>query len=98
MSHYETPEALRNDASTLADDTRSLLNATAEIADEKVAQARKRLQSALASGRIAVEDLQVRAREKARAAEECIRDHPLESVAVAFGVGTILGVLLSRRS
>jgi ElaB/YqjD/DUF883 family membrane-anchored ribosome-binding protein len=97
MSHYETPEALRNDAHTLADDTRALLNATAEVADEKVAQARKRLQSALASGRVAYEDLQSRAREGARAAEECVRKHPFESMAVAFGAGALIGVLLTRR-
>ena len=97
-SHFETPSALSHDAHTLVEDARALLEATAEIADEKVAPARKRLEEALAAGRETYEELQERVKRGARIADETVRSHPYESIAVAFGVGALIGFLVSRRS
>jgi ElaB/YqjD/DUF883 family membrane-anchored ribosome-binding protein len=97
MTRYETPNALRHDAHTLADDARALLAATADLTDEKVAEARQRLTEALESGKQTFNRLQEKATESAQAADKAIRSHPYQSMAIAFGVGALLGFLISRR-
>ncbi len=97
MTRYETPNAIRNDARTLADDARALLEATSEITDEKVAEARERLNEALAAGKQGFARLQERVSESAKAADQTIRSNPYQSLAVAFGIGALLGYLVSRR-
>jgi ElaB/YqjD/DUF883 family membrane-anchored ribosome-binding protein len=96
--HYETPDALRHDAHTLVEDARGLLVATSAVTDEKVAAARERLAAALESGKQTYARLQETALEGAKVADEAVRKHPYESVAVAFGLGALVGCLLSRRS
>jgi ElaB/YqjD/DUF883 family membrane-anchored ribosome-binding protein len=95
--HYETPDALRHDAHTLAEDARALLEATAEITDEKVAEARKRLTEALETGREAYENLRERVVLGAKTADRVVHEHPYPTMAVVFGVGALVGFLLSRR-
>jgi ElaB/YqjD/DUF883 family membrane-anchored ribosome-binding protein len=97
MSHYKTPGALRHDAHILAEDAQDLLSATAEIADKKVADARKRLAGALERGQEIYAGVQEKVVNGAKAADECVREHPYQSLAVAFGVGALLGIFLSRR-
>lgn len=96
-TRYETPEALRHDANTLAEDARALLTATADVADEKVASARQRLEAGLDRAHEVMERAKDKARAKAHEVDEVVRGHPYESLAVAFGVGTVLGCLLGRR-
>lgn len=98
MSHYETPDALRHDARTLAVDARALLDATSEIADEKVAEARKRLEAALAAGKDTYGRIKEQAIEKAKAADKCVHENPYQYIAIAFGVGALVGFLFPRRS
>jgi ElaB/YqjD/DUF883 family membrane-anchored ribosome-binding protein len=38
-----------------------------------------------------------RAVEKAKAADRVIRDHPYQTIGLAFGVGLLIGVLAGRR-
>jgi ElaB/YqjD/DUF883 family membrane-anchored ribosome-binding protein len=97
MSRYETPNALRNDARTLAEDARALLEATSEITDEKVAEARQRLADALAAGKQTFGRLQEKAVQSAQAADQVIRSNPYQSIAIAFGIGAVVGFLVSRR-
>src|SRR5580700_2966981 len=98
MSRYKTPDALRHDAHTFMDDAHALLEATAEFTDEKVAKARKRFADALESGRGMYTGMQDKAVQGAKAVDECVRDHPYQSIGVAFGLGALLGLLLSRRN
>jgi len=97
MTRYETPDALRNDARTLAEDARALLDATAQMTDEKVAEARQRLAEALNSSKQACARLQEKASQGAKAAHQAIRNNPYQSIVVAFGVGALLGFLVTRR-
>ena len=82
---------------TLAEDARALMAATADVAGEKVAEARKRLAAALDRGK----DICDRAREKvvngAKAADEAVHEHPYQALGIALGVGAILGYLVARR-
>lgn len=94
---FETPDALRHDAHTLAEDARALFEVTAGVADEKVNQARQRLKAALESGKRNYARLQERTMQGAKAADQTVRTHPYETAAVAFGLGAIVGCLLARR-
>ncbi len=91
-SNFETPDALRHDSRTLADEARALLEATADVADEKVTEARKRLTTALASAKECARDTYQQVEEKAlagaRQADSAIRSHPYESIALALGAGS----------
>ncbi|HEY3861998.1 MAG TPA: DUF883 family protein [Verrucomicrobiae bacterium] len=98
MTRYETPTALKNDARTLADEARAFLEATADITDQKVTEARERLNVALESGREACATLREKASQGVQAADQAIRNNPYQSVAVAFGIGALLGFLLTRRT
>lgn len=96
-NRYETPAALRHDAHTLAEDARALLDATSEIADEKVAEARKRVAEALEHGKQTYVLLQDKAIQSAKAADRMVHEHPYQTMAMAFGFGAIVGCLMCRR-
>jgi ElaB/YqjD/DUF883 family membrane-anchored ribosome-binding protein len=89
---------MEDSVSSLADDARELLAATAGMAETKVVEARKRLQGALERGKEAWGEIQDRAVEQAKVADEVIRDHPYQSIGLAFGCGALLGILMARRS
>ena len=86
------------DFGTLADDAKALLVATAEVAEDKVIAARERLSEALERGHEAWETVQNRAVAGAKATDKAIRSHPYQSIGIAFGVGALLGYILSRRN
>lgn len=81
----------------LAEDAQDLLEATAGVAESKVVEARKRLSAALERGKEAWGQVQDCAVEQAKAADEVIRDNPYQSIGIAFGIGALLGFLLTRR-
>lgn len=95
-AHPETHD-LRHDFRVLVDDAQALLTATADVAGEKVAEARKRLSAAVDRGRETWNTVQGRAVEGAKAADQVIRSHPYQSLGVAFGVGALLGFLMASR-
>ena len=82
---------------TLAEDARALMAATADVAGEKVSEARKRLAAALESGKKILGQVKDKAVEGAKATDEAVREHPYQALAIAFGVGAIAGYLISRR-
>jgi len=90
-------QAISNDMGQLAEDAQALMAATADVAGEKVAEARKRLAAALERGK----DLCGRAREKvaqgAKAADEAVHEHPYQAIAIGVGAGVLIGFLLARR-
>jgi ElaB/YqjD/DUF883 family membrane-anchored ribosome-binding protein len=97
-SHFETPTALSHDANTLVEDARGLLEATSEIADERIAAARQRLADALDAGRETYEQLQDKVVQGAKVADRAVRTHPYQSIALAFGIGALAGIVFSRRN
>jgi ElaB/YqjD/DUF883 family membrane-anchored ribosome-binding protein len=94
-------ERVLADLRTLAHDSEELLKATAGDVSEKAKEARSRLAAALARSKSTVEELQSQALAGAKAAakkaDTVIREHPYESLGVAFGVGLLIGVLVGRR-
>jgi ElaB/YqjD/DUF883 family membrane-anchored ribosome-binding protein len=92
----QTP-ATSSDMGTLAEDARALMAATADVAGEKVGEARKRLAAALERGKEIYGRVREKAVEGAKATDEAVREHPYQAMAVAFGVGAIVGYLVARR-
>ncbi|MGD0351558.1 MAG: DUF883 family protein [Verrucomicrobiota bacterium] len=90
-------QATSSDLGTLAEDARALMAATADVAGEKVSEARKRLAAALESGKKIFGRVKDKAVEGAKATDEAVREHPYQALAVAFGVGAIVGYLVARR-
>jgi len=96
--HFETPDALRHDAHTLAEDAQALLDVTRETMDEKVQAARERLSETIKHSREMYSELQQQVVKKARKADEAIHEHPYQTAFAAMGVGAMLGFILSRRN
>ena len=90
-------QATANDISQLADDARALMAATADVAGEKVGEARKRLAAALESGKEMYGRVKDKAIEGAKATDTVIRENPYQAIAIGVGVGAILGYLIARR-
>jgi ElaB/YqjD/DUF883 family membrane-anchored ribosome-binding protein len=90
-------QAISNDMGTLAEDARALMAATADVAGEKVSEARKRLAAALDSGKEIYGRVREKVVEGAKAADEAVHEHPYQAIGIAFGVGAIVGYLVTRR-
>jgi ElaB/YqjD/DUF883 family membrane-anchored ribosome-binding protein len=91
-------QANENDLTTLAEDARALVAATADVAGDKVVEARKRLAAALDSGKELLGRVRDKAAEHAKAADQVVRDNPYQTVVIAFGVGAVIGYLAAGRS
>ena len=91
-------QAISNDLGTLAEDARALMAATADVAGEKVGDARKRLAAALENGKEIYGRVREKAVEGAKAADEAVHEHPYQAIGIALGVGVLIGYLLARRS
>ena len=90
-------QATSNDMGQLAEDARALMTATADVAGEKVSEARKRLAAALDHGKEIYGRVREKAVEGAKAADEAVHEHPYQAIGIALGVGAILGYLVARR-
>ncbi len=93
----ERTQSTHDDTGTLVDDARALMAATADVAEEKVTEARKRLGAALERGKEIYGSARAKAVEGAKAADAAVREHPYQAIGIAFGVGALLGYLVSRR-
>jgi ElaB/YqjD/DUF883 family membrane-anchored ribosome-binding protein len=93
-------ESLRADINRLREDLATLTRHVRETAGEQVSaagqrareyadDARERASEAAAKGR-------ARAARSAEAVESQIEDHPFTSITVAFGIGLLIGKLMSR--
>ena len=87
-----------SDVSQLAEDARALMAATADVAGDKVAEARKRLAAALERAKDMAGRVRDKAVEGAKVADKTVRENPYQAIAISFGVGAILGYLIARRS
>lgn len=93
----ETPEQLvDNLRNLLSEAERMVVSSAGEHSAEKIDE----LRAGIAQAQARLQELYGTAREKittgAKHADETIRTHPYESLAVALGVGVMLGALLRR--
>lgn len=92
-----TADKLVHDLKAISRDAEDMLQATAGELSDKARDARARLTSALESAKATCGRLQDQAVAGARATDRVIREHPYQTVGVAFGVGLLVGVLALRR-
>ncbi len=81
----------------IAEDARALMVATADVAGEKIGEARKRLASALERGREIAGDVRGKAVEGAKAVDQTVRDNPYQAVAIGVGAGVLIGYFAAWR-
>ena len=65
--------------------------------DEGSPEIRNRLSSAIESAKATYHRLEGKAVAGAKATDKVIREHPYESLGVAFGLGLLVGVLVTRK-
>lgn len=90
-------EKLVADLKRIVLDSEELLHATKDAAGDKAQEVRERLTDALEAAKRTYRKIEDRAVESAKAADKTIRDHPYQSIGVAFGVGLLIGVLVTRK-
>ena len=97
MTNEANMEKVMADLKVLSRDAEAVLQATAGQAGDKMHELRARLSTALESAKATCHRLEEKAVAGAKAADKTIREHPYESMGVAFGVGLLIGVLVTRR-
>ncbi len=97
MTDEANIEKITTDLKTLSHDAEALMHATAGQAGEKAKELRERLAAALQSAKATCQRVEAKAIAGAKVADKTIREHPYESIGVAFGVGLLIGVLVGRR-
>jgi ElaB/YqjD/DUF883 family membrane-anchored ribosome-binding protein len=90
-------EKLKDDLRVLIQDAEDLLRATAGDLSDKAKEARSRLGDTLEKARATCRRLEEKTVAVAKATDKVIRDHPYESIGVAFGVGLLIGILVTRK-
>jgi ElaB/YqjD/DUF883 family membrane-anchored ribosome-binding protein len=90
-------ETSSSDVGQLAEDAQALMAATADVAGDKVKEARNRLAAALERTKEICSCVRDKAVQGAKAADECVHEHPYQAIAVGVGVGVLVGYLLGRR-
>jgi ElaB/YqjD/DUF883 family membrane-anchored ribosome-binding protein len=93
----ENTQTNADHSATLAENAQALVAATANVTSEKVSEARKRLAAALERSKEIYSRARVRTIEGAKKADVTVRENPYEAMAVAFGLGALIGFLATRR-
>jgi ElaB/YqjD/DUF883 family membrane-anchored ribosome-binding protein len=97
MTTEQANERLVGDLKVLMRDGEELMKAMAGQAGEKVAEMRSRLVAVIESARATCHRLEEKTVAAAKVTDRTIREHPYESVGIAFGVGLLVGVLVVRK-
>jgi ElaB/YqjD/DUF883 family membrane-anchored ribosome-binding protein len=92
-----TMDKLFQDFKVVIRDAEGLLKASAGELGEKAREARARLAASLEGAKVNFQKVEEQAVAGARATDKVIREHPYQSVGIAFGVGLLIGVLVTRR-
>ena len=96
-----TTRKLMDDLKTLLADAEALMAATAGDASERVREARKRATESVGHARARLDALEAELKERtaaaAQQADRYVHDNPWQVIAMAAGVGALVGILLGRR-
>ena len=101
MTKPLSTDQLIEDLKALVRDGEALLGAFAHIAGDGAHEAKERAQQSLAAAKERLAQLQDHLLSEARTAmdagETYVRDNPWTAIALAAGIGFVIGMLLSRR-
>jgi ElaB/YqjD/DUF883 family membrane-anchored ribosome-binding protein len=87
---------LRNDLQAVARDAEALLKATADVGGERVNEIRTRTQDTLQRAYNHLYERNLQMRQFARETDSYVRDHSWSAIAIATGVGLLVGLLVTR--
>ena len=90
-------DKLVTDLKRVVSDSEELLHATSDAASAKAQELRGRLSEGLDAAKRTCQRLEDKAIEGAKATDKVIRDHPYQSIGLAFGLGLLFGVLVTRK-
>jgi ElaB/YqjD/DUF883 family membrane-anchored ribosome-binding protein len=94
-------DKLLDDFNKVVNDTEELLKSVANVGGEKAVALRATVEENLKATRAKLRDLQKVAVDKTAAAAEAtddyVHENPWQAIALAAGVGVLVGLLLSRR-
>ena len=90
-------QAIAKDVSTLAEDARVLIDATVDIAGDKIVKARERLTEALDLGMGNFDRVREKAVQGAKVADEVMHEHPYPVIGIGIGLGALIGYLVALR-
>lgn len=85
------------DLKRVVEDSEHVLAASAGQVGEKCQDLREKLTETLERAKATCRKLEDRAVESAKATDKVIREHPYQSIGVAFGIGLLIGVLVTRK-
>ncbi len=97
MTTAENTQNLVGDLKAAMNEAEEAMRATAGQSGDRVGDVRSRLAAALDSAKAACQRLEDKTVAAAKATDRVIRDHPYESIGVAFGLGLLIGVLVARK-
>jgi ElaB/YqjD/DUF883 family membrane-anchored ribosome-binding protein len=92
----EGEQKLAENLQSVTEDAENFVRETGTGLSEKAREARARLAASLASARAGLTRLNEKAVAGAKATDRVIRDNPYQSIGVAFGLGILIGVLVTR--
>ena len=90
-------EKLAQDLRVLVRDAEELLKAGTAEAGGKMEELKSRLQASVGRVKDTYHQIEDKVVAGAKATDKVIRTHPYESIGVAFGVGLLIGVLVTRK-
>ena len=90
-------DRLVSDLKTVTKDAEELLKTVSGEEGNGTHEMRMRLSSAIDSAKATYRRMEEKAVAGAKATDKVIREHPYESLGVAFGLGLLVGVLVSRK-
>ena len=90
-------DRLATDLKNVIHDTELLLREIGSDLSDKGKQARARLATTLEAAKESCHHLQEKTIATAKAADEYVHDNPYKSMGIAFGVGVLIGVLVTRK-
>lgn len=90
-------DRLVSDLKSVTKDAEELLKTMSGEGGDGSHELRQRLSSAIDSAKATYHRLEEKAVAGAKATDKVIREHPYETLGVAFGVGLLIGVLVARK-
>lgn len=92
-----TTDQLIADLKAVVRDAEELLRASAGEVTDRAREAREKLNDALYQAKTTCQEIEERAKARIEATEQVVRDHPYQSLAIAFGAGLLFGIISSRK-
>jgi ElaB/YqjD/DUF883 family membrane-anchored ribosome-binding protein len=90
-------DRLVSDLKTVTKDAEELLKTVSGEKGNGSHEMRMRLSSAIESAKATYRRMEEKAVAGAKATDKVIREHPYESLGIAFGLGLLVGVLVTRK-